>query len=497
MAEIGSPETRPGGSEPLNLSALDEAFSLGLALADEQGLHLYANRTYLRLIGRPAAGLLAEPWQKALPLSAADAGRLEERLRGGERRIDFQLRTQGGSCVEASAMALCREGCYQGCLLVLREAGGPQAASGRSLGGLGGLWESAPDMIFCLTPEGRFSYANQAARRLLGRGGQELARMRLADLVGPEDRAQAEELSAQLTSGRPFAGRQLRVRGEGGQSLILEISALPMVAEGRPLAGTVAIARDVTEPREAEAATREACEELRSLERLKENFMAVLSHELKTPLTPLRVYLEVLLAGKAGPLSSQQREFLQICLKRLEDELTLIGNLLDFSRLGREGGRLRLEELDLRQVVGRAVDLTGYEARRRGVSVENRLPERIAFLGDREKLSQVFINLLSNAIKFNRPGGQVTVESRQHGAALEVSVTDSGIGIPEEELERIFVHFYQVDKGLTRKFEGTGIGLSVARSLAQLHGGDIMVESRVGEGSTFTVVLPGSKKDKR
>ncbi len=497
MAEIGSLETHPGGSEPLNFSALAEALPLGLALADAQGLYLYANRAYLRLTGRPAAGLPAEHWQEVLPLSPADAGGLEERLRGGERRIDFLLRPEDGSPVEASALALRREGCYQGCLLVLCEAGRPEAARGRAAGRPAGCWESAPETIFCLTPEGRFSYANRAAERLLGRGRDELARMRLPDLVGPEDRELAERLSAQLTSGHPLSGRQLRVRGEGGQSLILEISALPMVAEGQLLAGTVAIARDVTEPREAEAATREACEELRSLERLKEDFMAVLSHELKTPLTPLRVYLEVLLAGKAGPLTRQQREFLQICLKRLEDELILIGNLLDFSRLGREGGQLRREALDLGEVVGRAVDLTAYEARRRGVAVEIKLPEGITFLGDREKLSQVFINLLSNAIRFNRPGGQVTVESSQAEGVLKVSVTDSGIGIPKEELERIFEQFYQVEKGLTRKSEGTGIGLSVARSLARLHGGDIMVESRVGEGSTFTVVLPGSRKDKK
>jgi len=117
--------------------------------------------------------------------------------------------------------------------------------------------------------------------------------------------------------------------------------------------------------------------------------------------------------------------------------------------------------------------------------------------GDRQKLSQVFINLLSNAVKFNHQGGRVVEEIPRPDAEVAVAVTDTGIGIPEGELERVFEHFYQVDYGSTRRFEGTGIGLSVARTLARLHGGDIKVESQAGQGSTFTVVLPEAQEQIR
>lgn len=349
---------------------------------------------------------------------------------------------------------------------------------------LTGECQAAPEIIFSLTPEGRFAYANPAATLLLGRSLEELRRLRLAELT--DNGAESEELASGLALGRPFSGRQLTLRGRDGRRVRIEASAMPMAATG-----TLVIGKDVTGREEQAQQAAAADQELRSLARIKDDFMAMLSHELRTPLTPLRIYLEVLLAGKAGPLTNQQRDFLKICLKRLDDEQTLIGNLLDFSRLRREGGRLCREDIELRQVLDQAADAIGYEAKRQGVTIEMRLSGSLPFKGDREKLCQVFINLLSNAVRFNRRGGSVVVEGAPlPEGGVRVSVTDTGIGISETELERIFEHFYQVDKGLTRQSAGTGIGLSMARHLARLHGGDITVESKLGEDSTFTVILP-------
>jgi signal transduction histidine kinase len=170
----------------------------------------------------------------------------------------------------------------------------------------------------------------------------------------------------------------------------------------------------------------------------------------------------------------------------------MIDNLLDFSRMERGEASLQLEEFPLWQVVDEVIELVREKIRNRGIYVTTEYEtDDLMVKADRAKISQVFINLISNAIKFNREGGRITLRVKAGARGmLEVEVQDTGIGIPPDAQERIFDRFYQVDSSSRKKYEGTGIGLSIVREILSMHGCDIRVESQAGAGTTFTFNLP-------
>lgn len=244
---------------------------------------------------------------------------------------------------------------------------------------------------------------------------------------------------------------------------------------------------DVTRAREK---MHEANEKLKTLDEMKTNLLSNVSHELRTPLVSVMGYTDMIASGKAGPVNSTQQDYLQISLRNIEKLVTLIENLLDFSRLHRGDERLIFDMFDLVDCARTSIQIIKPVADSRDMTVElNTDEEPILVEGDREKMGQVFNNLLSNAVKFNKNGGEVLVEMKVTSGRVEVTVSDTGIGIPPEALERVFTRFYQYDASSTRKYGGTGIGLSIAQDIARLHGSSITVSSEVGEGSAFRFQL--------
>ncbi len=239
--------------------------------------------------------------------------------------------------------------------------------------------------------------------------------------------------------------------------------------------------------RELERANRD----LRGLDELKSNLLSNISHELRTPLVAIKGYSELMLRGKLGPLSPKQREGLEISMKSQDRLLDLINNLLDFSRI--EAGRLQLRpsSFDIDTVVNEVIASVTPRARERNLKLRFDLPEAgTRFTGDRGKLAQILTNLLTNAIKFNRDEGTVELEIRRLPAELLIRISDTGIGIAPEDVANIFDRFFQIDSSMTRRFGGTGIGLSIVKSLVELHGGSIQVASTVDQGTTFHVRIP-------
>ena len=201
----------------------------------------------------------------------------------------------------------------------------------------------------------------------------------------------------------------------------------------------------------------------------------------------------MILRGKVGSLNKTQKEYLAISLRNVEKLVTLIETLLDFSRLHRGTEKPVFGLVDLVEVAESSVQVIRPVADRRNIRVEliKTAPGELAVEGDKEKIGQVLDNLLSNAVKFNTNGGSVVVELRKDSANnAEVSVKDTGIGVPRESLDKVFTRFYQYDSSTTRKYGGTGIGLSIAQDIVRMHGGSISVTSEVGKGSTFTFTLP-------
>ncbi len=225
--------------------------------------------------------------------------------------------------------------------------------------------------------------------------------------------------------------------------------------------------------------------------RHKSEFLANMSHELRTPLNAVIGFSEVLLARMFGELNDKQDEYLQDVLSSGRHLLSLINDILDLSKI--EAGRMELElsTFDLPVAVDNALILVRERATRHGIGLDLSIdPSLGAFVGDERKIKQVLVNLLSNAVKFTPEGGKVAVRATRLDGAVEISVSDTGIGIAPEDHVAIFEEFRQVGTDYARKREGTGLGLALARRFAELHGGTLQVKSELGRGSTFTVTLP-------
>jgi signal transduction histidine kinase len=252
-----------------------------------------------------------------------------------------------------------------------------------------------------------------------------------------------------------------------------------------------AVTESYRELQEKNRALEDSYAKLKELDRLKSNFLATMSHELRTPLTSVIGYSEMMLEGLGGPLTAEQREYLGIIMEKGENLLQLITSILDISKI--EAGRVRLvlSEVDAGQVMRDAVATILPLARKKGLKVACEPPRIPKVHADRDKLRQCLVNLCSNAVKFTPAGGQITVSAEAlPGARVGIHVTDTGIGIPEEHLERVFDVFYQVDGSSTREYGGAGLGLAIVKSFVEAHGGEVRVGSKPGEGSVFTVVLP-------
>jgi signal transduction histidine kinase len=230
--------------------------------------------------------------------------------------------------------------------------------------------------------------------------------------------------------------------------------------------------------------------QLEAASRHKSEFLANMSHELRTPLNAIIGFSEVLGERMFGELNEKQEEYLKDIHASGQHLLSLINDILDLSKI--EAGRMELELTDfhLPAALDNALTLVRERAGRRGIALHAALDDRIEYIrADERKIKQVLLNLLSNAIKFTPEGGRIDVRAALGDGVVEVSVSDTGVGIAPEDQEAIFEEFRQVGTA-AKKVEGTGLGLALSRKFVELHGGRIWVESQVGEGSTFTFTIP-------
>jgi signal transduction histidine kinase/CheY-like chemotaxis protein len=232
--------------------------------------------------------------------------------------------------------------------------------------------------------------------------------------------------------------------------------------------------------------------ELQRLNSLKSEFLANMSHELRTPLNAIIGFSELLLDPTFGALNEDQKGYTSDILSSGRHLLELINDILDLSKI--EAGKMRLakEVFEIGPAVEEAMSLLRVEAGRKSLRLASRVEDaRLLLEADRSKVKQVMYNLLSNAVKFTPPGGQVTLTAAATGDDLTIEVIDSGIGIRQEDQERIFEAFTQVDGSLARQYQGTGLGLTLVRRFVEMHGGRVEIWSRPDEGSRFTILIPG------
>jgi PAS domain S-box-containing protein len=367
---------------------------------------------------------------------------------------------------------------------------------------LGELLESAPDAILEFDEEGRIVLLNRMAEQLFGYTRDELLGQTVEALL-PETlremhkKHRSEYLIHPVT--RPMgSGLRLEGRRKDGSLFPVEISLSP-VRSGSVRVTT--IVRDITERREMEDQLRAIQEkyihelELRNRDseqanRLKTEFLSNMSHELRSPLHTVIGFAELLAEESDGTLNEKQRRFIGHIRKDSLHLLDLINDVLDLSKI--EAGRLdlRYEAFQFEAVIEDALASVRPRAAAKSVKIETDVSPGEPVFADRVRCKQILHNLLTNAIKFTPDGGRVEVQAARSGSYAQVSVLDTGIGIPEDQHQAVFDKFHQVRAGIQGGLEGSGLGLAICKGLVEQHEGKIWLTSKPGNGSCFTFTIP-------
>ncbi|KAF0158700.1 MAG: two-component system OmpR family phosphate regulon sensor histidine kinase PhoR [Syntrophaceae bacterium] len=232
---------------------------------------------------------------------------------------------------------------------------------------------------------------------------------------------------------------------------------------------------------------------LKKLERIRTDFVANVTHEIRTPLTAIIGYLETLQEGALQNTEDAKR-FIEILLKQAQRLNRLVEDLMIISRIELGEVKFLFEDVYLPDIIGGVIPLLEAKAAVKNIRIENHVPEKmLPVRGDRDRLSQVFVNVLDNAVKFTPGGGSVTINAEEKAGNMVVAITDTGMGIPREEIQRLGERFYRVDKTRSRDLGGTGLGLSIVKHLMLSHGGRMEIESQLGHGTKVSLFFPIGK----
>ncbi|MFL5656629.1 MAG: PAS domain S-box protein [Ktedonobacteraceae bacterium] len=358
--------------------------------------------------------------------------------------------------------------------------------------------ESSDDAIIGKDLDGIIVSWNRGAEHLYGYRAQEVVGKPISLLIPPELSDELPGILSLLQRGERITHYEtVRMTKDGTRVAVSVTISLIKDSSGTSI-GASSIARDITDRKRMEDIIRkneelvQQCRRVQEINRLKSEFLANMSHELRTPLNAIIGFTELIYNEEVGPISEEQKEYLGDTLSSSKHLLRLITDVLDLAKI--EAGKMTFlpEPVDLDELVGEVRDilrpLTAGNRLHMEVEIDSRLG-RITV--DPAKLKQALYNYLSNAIKFTPEEGKVTIRLRAEGdGAFRLEVEDTGIGIQPENLGRLFVEFQQLDAGLTKGYQGTGLGLALTRRIVEAQGGRVGVHSTPGQGSTFFAVLP-------
>lgn len=353
--------------------------------------------------------------------------------------------------------------------------------------------ESASDWLWEMDENLCFSYFSERFREIAGYTPSEvLGRPRTAFTPEDHDSEKWRQHLSDLQRHRPFRDFRYDLEREDGSVLTISISGRPVFDEAGNFRGYRGTGSDITEQRRAEEARDSALEEAERANRAKSEFLATMSHELRTPLNAIIGFSDVLFHQYFGPPGEgKYREYAGDIQRSAEHLLELVNDLLDISAI--EAGRTEIEKeaLAIGEMIEDCVNSVIEKLRSKGVALVLAVPDGLpALLADRRAIKQVLLNLLSNAAKFTPPGGSIQVSATVSDGQGEIVVADTGEGIPEDLLARISRPFTRAERDPFKTEKGWGLGLAIARSLVELHDGELKIASEIGRGTTITVRLP-------
>ena len=358
--------------------------------------------------------------------------------------------------------------------LATQNAPGPSDSRSTEIFALGKLFEATLDEmregLLVVDNDMRVVASNPAAHRLFNLAIGKLKSQRLTELTrNPAIYSAFQD----ALKGNERSGVEIETRDPTRR--VFDLRVVPLTSgDGTTTAGAIGVFFDITQ--------------LEKLERVRQEFLSNVSHELKTPLTAIVAFVETLEAGALDDRENSER-FLEIIRKNAARMQNLIDDILELSAIEAGNVGVKAEEIELSPLINDVIMSLAAKASSRDITVSNHVPTDTVVFLDPRRLEQMLTNLVDNAIKFNRDGGMVTIAC-EAGTRTRIFVKDTGEGIPAQHLERLFERFYRVDRARSRAMGGTGLGLAIVKHLARAHGGEVRVSSELGQGSTFEIDLP-------
>lgn len=349
------------------------------------------------------------------------------------------------------------------------------------------IFSSVTEGMFLQALDGEVIDVNPAACKLLGYTREELIGANASQFVIPETAHRFNKIAEEILSKGSLEVETVNLRRDG-TPVPVEVSIILMEIGGQKR--VLVVTRDITERKRLEeeraAAAKARIEELEKIDQMKDEFLEMTSHELKTPLTSMSSFVQLFLDGKLGKVTRRQEEGLESISEDTARLRSSIENIMQISKLESGMMKLSLENLNLGELIQNVVDGLKQLAANKRIKITQKITKLPAVRGDKMLLGNVILNLVDNAIKFTPPNGEVSVGAKVKDDHVVVSVKDTGIGISREDVPQLFDKFFQVDHSVP----GAGLGLSICKAIVEAHGGKIWAESQLGKGSTFSFTLP-------